>query len=125
MKYETLIEEFIKTFPEFSEIAEQERKWWEGDPGEPPLVHVFFGDILNPYLIKELSSTKNKTLLKRLFDFLELMAVCDDKQVQEVLTDTILERIGGYKEVLKKARSLMGSETLRLSHKVEKFWGRE
>lgn len=123
MKYETIIQEFITSFPELKQLAQDElNKTWHR---EEQLVHVFFGNILNKYLVEKLSSTKNDGLFKRLFEFLELMAVSDDKQVREVLTDSILEYLGDNKEILDKARSLMGSETLKLSHEVEKSWGRE
>ena len=125
MKYLTLIEEFIRTFPKFSDIAERKRKWWEGDPEDQPLVHVFFGDIVAHYLVEELTAPKSEGLLRRLFEFLESMAISDDDQVREVLTDSILEYLGDDKKILRKARALMGSKTLKLSHEVEKSWGRE
>jgi hypothetical protein len=92
---------------------------------EETLQHVFFGDVLNKFLIKELDTMKKESLLERIFRFLEAMATCEDEDVRGVLTATVLERLGDDKEILKHARSLMGKETLRFSHEVEKSWGRE
>jgi hypothetical protein len=53
------------------------------------------------------------------------MALSPDEQVTDLLGAGILERIGDDKELLKRARSLMGKKTLEGSHIVEKGWGRE
>lgn len=86
---------------------------------------VFFGDVLNPFLLEELSTMRNRELLQRIFNFLESMAVSGDKEVGWVLTASILERLGDDKIILERARSLMEPETLKLSHEVEKSWSRE
>jgi hypothetical protein len=123
MNYQSIIEEFINKFPEIEEESQKElsKKWHE----EQQLPDVFFGNVLNLILVKELKTMKNYKLLDRLFNFLELMAISGDESIKGILTATILEYLGDDKQILKKARSLMGKETLRLSHEVEKSWGRE
>jgi hypothetical protein len=68
---------------------------------------------------------RHPQLLKRIFDFFERMALSPDNMVPELLTMETLEYLGDDKTILKKARKLMGRETLKLSHEIEKFWGRE
>jgi hypothetical protein len=120
MKYEALIEEFINAFPEFSETAKRDRKWWEGDNGEQPLVHVFFGDILNKFLVLNCRKIRRKTP-KKLFMFL-IRWLFLRPRVRAVLSDTILEYLGDDKEILKRAMCSNGKTTLKFSHDVEKSW---
>jgi hypothetical protein len=123
MRYETLIKELTNSFPEMKELINEELER-EASFNEP-LPHVFFGYVFNPFILEELASMRNKELLKRMFKFLELMAISKDKDVKGVLTATILERLGDDKNILERARKLMGKETSKLSHQVERSWGRE
>jgi hypothetical protein len=126
LTYKNLIDKFVDNFPEFKKKAEDEKRWWWNDDNEEPMLHIFFGDILNPFLTdKALIKMDDLRLLKRIFGFMEIMAKSEDEDVKGVLTATILERLGDDKKILKNARSLMGGETLKLSHAVEKGWGRE
>ncbi len=122
MKYDNLITEFIVEFPELKERADKESKWWNE---EVPLVHVFFGDVLAPFLKTELISLENPRLLNRIFQFLEKMAVSYDEGVQEVLGVTILEWLGDDKKRLEIARKMMGPNTLKMSLEIESGLGRE
>ena len=125
LTYGNVIEEFLESFPEYREKAEEERSWWHGDVGEEPLVYIFFGNVLNESLVEELRATEHPRLLKRIFDFFERMALSPDKKVPELLTMEILEYLGDDKARLKRARKMMGRKTLKLSHEIEKFLGRE
>jgi hypothetical protein len=62
--------------------------------------------------------------LKRLFAFFETMVSNGDEYVAELLSVTILERIGDVKKVLDIAYKYMGKETRAASDEIEKFWGR-
>jgi hypothetical protein len=125
LTHENLIPSFLADFPQFREMAEKEKKWWWNKDNDGPMSHIFFGNILNPFLVKQLSTFKNKRLLYRIFNFLELMANSKDEDVVGVLYATILEYLGDDKKILKRARFLMGEKSLELSHKVERGWGRE
>jgi hypothetical protein len=124
MKYETLIDEALGKFPEIRDLAQQ-KPYWQGNDEHDPLVHVFFGDVLNRFLIEQLSLMKNVGLLQRIFEFMESMAVSEDKSVRDLLSTGMLEVLGDDKHILERARTLMGSNTLRMSHEIEKSWGRE
>ncbi|MFC4322005.1 DUF7674 family protein [Litchfieldia salsa] len=62
--------------------------------------------------------------LKRLFAFFESMVTNGDEYVAELLSVTILARIGDDKKVLTTAYKYMGKETRKSSDEIEKFWGR-
>jgi hypothetical protein len=123
MRYETLVKELVNSFPELDESVKKELE----DPvyHNEILPHILFGHVFRHFIVKELSSMKDKKLLERIFKFLETMAISEDKEVKGVLTASILEYLGDDKNILDRARLLMGNETIRLSHEVEKSWGRE
>ena len=126
--YENIIEQFLQNFPEFKEKAEERRTWWVDDmwDEEDQLTYIFFGCVLNDYLMEEgLVKMNDPQLLQRLFAFLEKMALSTDKRLHELLEAEILERIGDDKLLLTRARALMGKKTLEHSHAIEKSWGRE
>ena len=122
LSYDKLSTKLIDVVPELRGEYEKERKWW-GE--EIPGPHIIFGDILTPHLISLLESNREKGRLERIFDFLEELANHEDAHVREVVQVTVCERLGDKKEWLEKARQYMGKATLRLSHEIEKFWGRE
>ena len=117
MKYESLIQDFLKEFPEIRNIATEKSNSWDS---EIPLIHVFFGYVLNPFINQELISLENPILLDRIFQFLEKMAISDDESVHEVLALTILQWIGQDSTRLKNARKMMRPNTLKLSYDIEK-----
>jgi hypothetical protein len=119
MKYNTLIDEFLKSFPELMEGTKAFNAKWE--PDIP--VHVYFMVVANPYIEQKLKKHDSASLI-HLFVFFESMAQSDDKSVREVLSDTILEKIGDDKNDLEFARKYMGPKTRKLSDDAEKFLGR-
>jgi hypothetical protein len=125
LTFENVVEQFLNEFPEFKEKAEEERDQWYPDPDEEPLQYVFFGTVVNEFLVEALKRKDNLLLLNRIFKFFEIMALSPDKKVPDLLTTETLEYLGDDKKVLIRARKLMGNKTLELSHSIEKFWGRE
>jgi len=125
LTYKNIISQFLLNFPEFAIKAEEEKKWWEGEPGEGPLVYIFFSNVVNISLVQALKRNGKSELLRRIFNFFEHMALSSDKMVSDLLVAGILEVLGDDKVVLKKARKLMAVKTLEMSHEVEKGWGRE
>ncbi len=122
MNHDTLVKDFIKRFPGWGvEEIKDLRSWYEDD--DDP--YLFFGFILNPLLAKKLTNEGNHEELRGIFDFLEEMANTHDKAVEGVLTAAILEVLGDDKIVLSNARALMGKETIKFSHQIERAWGRE
>jgi len=112
----------VDAVPELRSQYEQEVKWWgEEEPG----AHNIYGDLLTPHLISLLKSDEQEDTLKRIFALLEKLANHEDVHVQEVVAFSVLEQLGGDKELLQKARRYMGPKTLQFSHEVEKSWGRQ
>jgi hypothetical protein len=124
--FENIIDQFLEEFPEFRQKAEEERDQWYPDPDEKPLQYAFFGIVLNPYLMEEgLVKMDNPQLLRKLFLFMEKMALSTDERINGLLGVEILEGIGDDKKLLQRARKLMGKKTLEISLAVEKSLGRE
>jgi hypothetical protein len=113
-------EELVAAVPELRSGYEGTLFWWGG---EEPGLHLLFGEVVNPYLMRELKTRDSGDDLKRIFDFLERMATTDD-ELANVVAVTVCERLGDEQEVLARARRLMGPDTLILSEEVERFWGR-
>jgi hypothetical protein len=118
MVHDEFIKEFLKTFPEFSTIAEREFSCWYGS--QPPL-HIFFSSVLDPFLVKELDCITDPIFLTRIFNYLEKLAGSDVKGVREALISTFVW-LGCDKGLLANAQAFMGPKTLRLSYEVERNW---
>lgn len=118
MKYKDLAERFTLQFPEYTPLLNDHIAY-----NGSVLNHVFFGE-WNDYLIKLIEEEKEIDKIRGLFEFLEFMAVEGDEQVKELLSVTILERLGDSKDVLRTAYTYMGSYTKTASDEVENFWGR-
>jgi hypothetical protein len=122
MNHDTLVEDFIKQFPKWGVEEIKDLRSWYDDDDDP---YLFFGFVLNPLLEKKLTDEENHEELRGIFDFLEEMANTHNREVGGVLMAEILEKLGDDKKVLEKARALMGKETLKFSHQIERSWGRE
>lgn len=117
---ESFAKEFIKAFPEYKAQFLEHL-----DTYEEFLGHVFFGDVLNMDLINLISGGSDQERLKRLFDFMERMMREGNNDVQNIITVTILERLGDDSEILKEAYRYMGTKTRTASEEIEQYWGRE
>ncbi|GFZ92262.1 hypothetical protein GCM10008018_43190 [Paenibacillus marchantiophytorum] len=98
---------------------------WRDDAEIPP--HIAFGDIFNPFSINLLGygkSEKDTQFVLNIFGFIELMARCDDIDVRNVVSTTIMARIGDDFNILKQALNYIGKETKRLALEIEGFYGR-
>ena len=123
IKYEKLSDELIKRFPTFKDKYDHILSYFKPDKPGP---HVVYGDILNPYLTSLLeNSDQNKYELQQIFDFLELLSNHEDLHIQEIVQMTILEYIGGKKELELEAKKFMGSKTKVLYDEIQRFWDRK
>lgn len=125
LTYANIIRKFLEHFPEFQEAAQEQAEWWQGETGGEPLAYIFFGDVVNPILVKELTTMKGMKFLENIFTFFEKMATSNNIEIVQLLQMGTLEILGDNKKILKNARKLMQSNTLKLSHEIEKLWGRE
>lgn len=115
---EFFTQRFLELFPEY-QSSYHEHVEYNGEF----LPHVFFEDILYddlPEFIRE----ENEDQLGKFFDLLESMLKKGSLEVQELITVTILARLGDEPEILKKSFNYMGNETKKASKEIEAFWGR-
>lgn len=120
MYWDALAKELIEKIPELKPFYNRELKEWDEFPGN----HNIFGNVLNPFLIKLLEEENHELLKKRIFNFLEAMAQSEDVKIQEVLTVTVLERLGDSKDILIKAKRYMGEKTILFCEEIERWLGR-
>ncbi|OQM44370.1 hypothetical protein B6A27_17370 [Anoxybacillus sp. UARK-01] len=116
---EVFTKEFLELCPEYKEAYVKHIEY-----NEEFLPHVFFGETLNedlPELIRKRAWYK----VKKIFDFIELMLKEGDINVQEVITMTVLARLGDEPEIMEKTLKYMGPETRKASEEIEIFWGRQ
>lgn len=121
---ETIVESLLDIIPEIRPYYDKEMELWtDSNPG----LHNVFGNVLNPFLLDAIDSDglNKDSLLCRIFNFLEKMAISNDEQVVNVLMATVLERIGDDVHTLKTSYQFMGPNTKRLSDVVEKGLGRK
>jgi hypothetical protein len=112
------INQFIDTFPELKPILQEHYEF-----NEELLPHVLFGKWNNLFLT--LIREGDPGGLDKLFNLFESMTTSGDKYVRELLSVTILERLGDDKEILYLSIKHMGKETRKASEEIEKFWGRD
>ena len=120
MIYDGLYREFKEKIPEgimFYEIKEKENFIDETDG-----MHVVFGMVIVPYILHIVQNNKD-SIIKKIFLFLENMAICDDIKVNELLDFTILEQIAdeGH-DTLEQCKRYMGIQTLQHCEEVEKYF---
>ena len=118
MEYKDLAIHFTDVFEEYKPIL-QEHIEYNGEI----LNHVLFGEC-NDYFIELIGKDKDVHKIQKLFVFLELMATSGDNDVKELLSVTILARLGDSKKLLKTAYKYMGTETRKASIEIEISLGR-
>jgi hypothetical protein len=107
----------LATFlPELRAAYEKELEWWGA---ETPGVHVIYGDLLNPHLDQALAADDTSTI-RRVFDFIELLAHSPDRRLQDVVAVTICEHLRENPTTLGKARGYMGRATRKILKAVER-----
>lgn len=116
MIYKDLAKHFTENFEEYKPVLQKHI-----DFNGEVLNHVFFGEC-NDYFVELIG--KKKEQIKELFDFFERMATEGDDEVKDLLSVTILARLGDSKKLLQTAYKYMGAETRKASDEIEKFWGR-
>lgn len=89
MTYETLLPETMKALPEFQEAYDKSIR--EDTIDVESGLHIVFGCVFTPLLKKAIFN--DSALAKRMFDHLEKMAGSEDKRVQEVCDQSVLETL--------------------------------
>lgn len=110
IRYEDLSALMVKAIPEVAQAYEKELHWWKD---EKPGQHIIFADILVPHIVSLLEKGDRDEELKRVFEFLELLANHPDEHVQEVVHNSICEPICSNEVALQKSKKYMGPATVR------------
>lgn len=122
LEYDQLVPTLLKTIPELKLPYKQQLKVSSGAERGP---HIVFGDVLTPYLISLLESGERNDLVERIFAFLEELAMHPDELIQEVVAQSVCERLTDRKEWLARARKYMGPKTLAFVRQAGSTWGIE
>jgi len=79
----------ITAFPELKACYDEETSWQEGDDTGS---HVVFGDVLKPYLLKNIY-VKNTSVVGDILSFLEEILSLNDLYADEVVAFSVFEGI--------------------------------
>jgi hypothetical protein len=123
IQFASVTEDLLSAVPEFQERYDRELSWWQGP--ELPRQYVVFGFVVQPAVRELLVSDREPVLLKRIFDFFELMARSSDVQVPNLLGIEIFEWLVGDPESLATAWKYMGDETKRIARTTARIFRRE
>lgn len=119
MKYSMLYDEFLTHFPEDIIVLKDKADKLTIAPSDG--MHVVFGMIVMPFIIK-LIVKKNEKKLKIAFNSFEQMATSEEPLICEVLEFTVLETlISQEKNTLNYCKSYMKKETLKSCLAVEQY----
>ena len=114
--YETASEKLIEFVPELNEAYRRELDWWGS---ETPGPHVIYEDILNPYVDRLLESGDDAAL-RRVFNFIELLATAEDARLHDLVAVALLESLAADGLRTRQARQYMGPATRTILRKVQK-----
>ncbi|WP_426333061.1 DUF7674 family protein [Paenibacillus silvae] len=110
---------FLEVFPEFEAAYQEHISEYNEE-----LAHVFFGDHVTSEVINQLKLEAFNSKAVKYFAFFEDIAKEADLYSRQVLTTTILTRIGDDITIFKEAKKYMGERTRQLSDEVELLIGR-
>lgn len=91
---------------------------------DEPMETVIVEDIFMPKVIKLLKEDRDTEFLDKLFEYFEEVANCDDVNLENLFSVTVLEILGNDKKILETAKKYMRSETMRLQREADRDLGR-
>ena len=120
MNYDKLYTEFKVAVPE--SIGFCKEKEVENSVDNTVGIHVSFGMVIVPYILC-IVDNREETVIPKVFDFMEQMALCQDIKVQEVLDFTILEQLAdeGH-DIFQECKKYMSMNTLQHCKKIEQYF---
>ncbi len=111
-------EEMLKMFPQTIQEYDAHIREYDGR-----LDSVVIEDIIMPEIIKVIR-TNDEAMLVRLFDYLEEISLIDDAYLINLLTISVLEKIGDEKNIFNNAKRFMGEKTKSLQIRSDIGLGR-
>lgn len=100
------------------EFKEKMRDYYEG------IETVIIEDIFMPDLIDLLEKNTDTELLKKIFDYFEIVSNNADEILKNIFSITTLEILGNDKKILENARMYMGPKTAFLQYEADRDLGR-
>ncbi|HEY4838556.1 MAG TPA: hypothetical protein VIH72_08120 [Candidatus Acidoferrales bacterium] len=113
MSYDGLNRNFLAAFPEFTDSYNREFDYWT-DWNDPPGIYLIFGFIVFPRVVLLLDYNENEKLLRRLFEYFEVMARSKDTKVLDLLGLEVIHKLLYDTARLREAWPYMG-ENLRVA----------
>lgn len=109
MVYTTVIDELLNTIPELKPIYAENTDMWLDDY----LPYAVFGSVIVPTMEELLQNDWQSPVLKRIFDFIEIMMLSEHDDVQTLAAVEIAEWLANEKNpvIRTNAIKLMGRET--------------
>jgi hypothetical protein len=119
MLYAKVVDELLKAIPELRPLYEENLDMWLEDY----LPYVVFGSVVVPTLEEFLKNDYESDVLKRIFDFIELMLQSEDQDVITLAAVEVAEWIAHEpnKVIRTNALKLMGTCTLEEVHRMENW----
>lgn len=117
MTYNDLYFKFKSLFPNEEEWFKRKEEESFADGSEESLIHVCFGLVVVPFIIKLLNDN-NIEEIKKAFSFLEEMEKDTDSKVAEVVEFSVLEPLSDGPKILGKAKPYMGPGTREALHSM-------
>ena len=117
--YDNLVQQMLVDFPSLKKDVDSVIK----SCGQQ-LNHVIFGQVLNPHVRRIFSDSSSSEKDKvKIADFLEQMAVSDDKEVRAVLTDTVIEELLDFPNDFKLIEPYLKPTTASFLPAIKRFFG--
>ena len=85
---------------------------------------IIIEDLFMPEVVTLLEKNNDTELLKKIFDYFEIVSSNADKELENIFVVTTLEILGNEKNVLENAKMYMGPKTAILQYKADRALGR-
>ena len=106
MENKAIFQSLLEMFPNLKhELNEYE--------DEPILMHLVFGDVINPY-IENCIYSHDFAEIRRIFQFIDFILSEQDIYIQEVILFTVLERFADDDNKWNCIKPFLGPNTLKL-----------
>jgi hypothetical protein len=117
LEYAEVSGKLLEAIPELSDKFRGETKWQEAVGGKPGQYDVVCF-VLKPFLRNALASHDDPAVLKRIFRFLEDMALSSDIEVVNLLQVGIFESLVSERGNLSVAWRYMGEATKKIAERT-------
>lgn len=85
---------------------------------------IIVEDLFMPEVVELLRKNTDTKLLKKIFDYFEIVSNNADKELENIFSVTTLEILGNEKNILENARTYMGPKTASLQYEADRALGR-